>query len=82
MTNLAYKMPKIEIRSFPEDERVLTEKRNNLLSEMETLITRAKRETRELDQTERGRFDIIKKEVNTIDEQLKSFAPTWRNEKR
>jgi len=67
--NLAY-----ETRSLP-DERSLTEQRNNLITEMEGLIQKAKKETRSLDNKEANRFDQIKKQVTTIDEQLKSFAP-------
>ena len=46
-------LPTYEIRSMPS----LLEQRNNLITEMEGLISKAKTETRSMDETETTRFD-------------------------
>ena len=61
-------LPKYEIRSMPS----LLEQRNNLISEMEGLIDKAKKETRSLDDTEVTRFDEIKTEVTKIDKTIQA----------
>lgn len=60
---------KIETRSMP----TLLEQRNNLLAEMETLVSTAQTETRAFTETENTRFDEIKNEVAAIDKTIKAF---------
>ena len=61
-------LPKYEIRSMP----TLLEQRNNLIQEMEGLISKAKEETRSLEDTEVERFDAIKTEVTKIDKTIQA----------
>lgn len=61
-------LPKYETRSMP----TLIEKRNNLIQEMEGMITKARQETRSLDETETTRFEEIKKEVTQIDKTIQA----------
>jgi phage host-nuclease inhibitor protein Gam len=61
-------LPKYEIRSMP----TLLEQRNNLIQEMEGLISKAKEETRSLEDTEAERFDAIKTEVTKIDKTIQA----------
>lgn len=55
--------PVIETRSMP----TLLEQRNNLMTELETLIDTVKSETRALNDTEQSRFNQIKTEIGNID---------------
>ena len=57
-----------ETRSMP----TLVEQRNNLISEMEGLVEKAKNETRSLDDQEITRFDEIKTEVTKIDKTIQA----------
>jgi HK97 family phage major capsid protein len=50
------------------------EQRNNLIQEMEGLISKAKEETRSLEDTEVERFDAIKTEVTKIDKTIQAEA--------
>lgn len=59
---------KIEIRSMP----TLLEQRNNLITEMEGLISKVKKETRSMTDDESNRFDQIKKEVSDIDKTIQA----------
>lgn len=61
-------LPKYEIRSMP----TLLEQRNNLIQEMEGLISKAKEETRSLEDSEATRFDAIKTEVTKIDKTIQA----------
>src|SRR6476620_1374131 len=61
-------LPKYEIRSMP----TLVEQRNNLIQEMEGLISKAKEETRSLEDSEAERFDAIKTEVTKIDKTIQA----------
>jgi HK97 family phage major capsid protein len=61
-------LPKLETRSMP----TLLEKRNNLITEMEGIVEKAKTETRAFDETESTRFDEIKKEVTQIDKTIQA----------
>ena len=75
MTNLAYKMPKIETRmlSFSDmSERQLVEERNNRIENMENLISKGKKESRALSGKEENQFHICKSEVNEIDRLLQA----------
>jgi len=63
------KMPVLlETRAFPETE----ERRNNLITEMESIIEKAKTESRSLSSLEDARFQQIKKEVESIDKKTPS----------
>lgn len=58
----------IEIREYPD----LLEKRNNLIEEMETLISKAKTETRAFTEEEFKRYEEIRKEIENIDKTIKA----------
>ncbi|NFH69048.1 phage major capsid protein [Clostridium botulinum] len=51
----------------------LMEKRNNLITEMESLVNKAKQETRAFDETESARVEEIKKEIRSLDETIKTM---------
>lgn len=59
---------KIETRAMP----TLLEKRNNLITEMEGLIEKAKTETRSMSDDETKRFEEIKTEVTQIDKTIQA----------
>ena len=58
----------IEKRSMP----TLLEQRNNLISEAENLVQKAKTETRSMDETETNRFDQIQGEIKQIDKTIQA----------
>ena len=58
----------LETRALP----ILIEKRNDLLEEMERLISKADTETRAMNTKEITRFNQIKEEIKTIDDTLKA----------
>jgi HK97 family phage major capsid protein len=58
----------IETRSMPS----LLEQRNNLITEMEGLIAKAKEETRSMSDDEGKRYDEIKNEINNIDKTIQA----------
>ena len=58
----------IETRSMPS----LLEQRNNLITEMESLISKAKTETRSMSEDETTRFDQIKGEITQIDKTIQA----------
>lgn len=57
---------KLETRSMP----TLLEKRNNLITEMEGIINKAKTETRSMDEAEQSRFEQIKTDIQSIDKTM------------
>lgn len=57
---------KLETRSMPS----LLEKRNNLITEMEGIISKAKTETRSMDENEQARFEQIKNDIQNIDKTM------------
>lgn len=59
---------KIETRAMP----TLLEKRNNLITELEGLIDKAKTETRSMSEDETKRFEDIKTEVGQIDKTIQA----------
>lgn len=59
-----------EYRALPTNEKGLTEQRSDLMLEMETLINKAKVETRALTDDENKRFEEIRSEVEKIDNTL------------
>jgi HK97 family phage major capsid protein len=69
---------KIEYRSV---QKALVEQRNDLVTEMETIVAKAKEETRAFSDEESSRFETIKADITRIDKTLKaeeesrSFAP-------
>jgi HK97 family phage major capsid protein len=69
---------KIEVRSMP----TLVEQRNNLLDEMEGLLSKSKAETRALTDEESNRFDEIKKEIAKIDKTLTAEEESRAFEKK
>lgn len=68
----------IEIRSMPS----LVEQRNNLLDEMESILKKAKEETRALTEDEANRFDEIKAEIAKIDKTLEAEEEARSFEKK
>lgn len=61
-------LPKLETRSMP----TLLEQRNNLITEMETMISSVKTETRSMNEQESTRFDQIKSEISQIDKTIQA----------
>jgi HK97 family phage major capsid protein len=61
-------LKKIETRAMPS----LLEQRNNLITEMEGLIEKAKTETRSMNEDESNRFDQIKKDISQIDKTIQA----------
>jgi HK97 family phage major capsid protein len=61
--------PIIEYRSMP---KALVEQRNDLVTEMEGIVAKAKEETRAFSDDESKRFDEIKAEITKIDKTLKA----------
>lgn len=59
---------KLETRSMPS----LLEQRNNLITEMEGIISAAKTETRSMNEQEVSRFEQIKKEIQQIDKTIQA----------
>lgn len=69
---------KVETRAMP----TLLEQRNNLLEEMEGLVSKSKTETRSFTDEESNRFDEIKKEVTKIDKTLTAEQESRSFEKK
>jgi hypothetical protein len=61
--------PIIEYRSMP---KALVEQRNDLFTEMESIVAKAKEETRAFSDDESKRYDEIKGEIAKIDKTLKA----------
>ena len=61
-------LPKLEVRSMP----TLLEQRNNLITEMESLVSKVKTETRSMNDQESSRFDQIKTEIQQIDKTIQA----------
>lgn len=59
-----------EYRALPTNEKGLTEKRTELMVEMEGIVQKTKTETRALNDEEEKRFNEIKTEVEAIDRTL------------
>jgi HK97 family phage major capsid protein len=68
----------VEIRSMP----TLVEQRNNLLEEMEGLVSKSKAETRSFTDEESNRFDAIKAEIAKIDKTLAAEEESRSFEKK
>lgn len=64
--------PVIETRAMP----TLLEQRNNLMTELETLIETVKTETRALNDTEQSRFNQIRTEIGNIDKTVQAQQQT------
>jgi HK97 family phage major capsid protein len=62
-----------EYRTLPTNEKGLTEKRTDLMLEMEEIINKSKTETRTLTEEENKRFGEIRTEVEGIDNNLKAI---------
>jgi HK97 family phage major capsid protein len=60
---------KIEYRSV---QKALVEQRNDLVTEMEGIVAKAKEETRSFSDEESSRFETIKTEITKIDKTLKA----------
>ncbi|WP_245602189.1 phage major capsid protein [Peribacillus kribbensis] len=69
---------KIEVRSMP----TLVEQRNNLLEEIEGLLSKSKAETRAFSEEESNRFEAIKKEMAQIDKTLAAEEESRSFEKK
>lgn len=57
-----------EFRALPGEEKGLAEQRNDLVTEMETIVSAAQTENRTFNETEISRFNEIKGEIKKIDE--------------
>lgn len=68
----------LETRSMP----TLIEQRNNLLDEMEGLLSKAKEETRAFTEEESTRYDEIKKEIEQLDKTIKAEEEARAMEKK
>ena len=66
--NVMLKDRVLETRSMPSD----LEHKNNLVQEMESIISKAKTERRNLTTSEQNRFNSVKKEVEALTEKLTS----------
>lgn len=62
----------LEIRTLPVNTKGLEEKREELVTEMEELLNKAKAETREMNDDEVSRYEEIKKEIRNIDVTLEA----------
>ena len=60
----------------------LLEKRNNLLDEMEKIMTQAKTETRALNEEEEKRYDEIEKEIANLDKTIEKEEKRQKLEKK
>lgn len=69
---------KIETRAFPD----LMEKRNNLIEEMEALISKAKTETRAFTEEEFKRYEEIRAEIENLDKTIKAEEEARSFEKK
>ncbi|MGL5149719.1 MAG: phage major capsid protein [Clostridium sp.] len=65
-----------EFRTLPDNKKGLEEKRNDLVEEMENIISGAKEEVRALSDEEEVRFSEIEKEINGIDALIVKEAAT------
>ena len=71
---MSKKVKKIaEYRTLPTNEKGLEEKRTELMLEMNSIIEKAKLEKRAISDEESGKFDQIKKEVESIDKTLRAI---------
>lgn len=68
----------LETRSMP----TLIEQRNNLLDEMEGLLSKAKEEARAFTEEESTRYDEIKKEIEQLDKTIKAEEEARALEKK
>lgn len=64
----------LEIRTLPVNTKELEEKREELVTEMEELLNKAKAETRAMNDDEVSRYEEIKKEIRNIDVTLEAEA--------
>ena len=62
----------LEIRTLPVNTKELEEKREELVTEMEELLNKAKAETRAMNHDEVSRYEEIKKEIRNIDVTLEA----------
>ena len=62
----------LEIRTLPVNTKGLEEKREELVTEIEELLNKAKAETREMNDDEVSRYEEIKKEIRNIDVTLEA----------
>lgn len=69
---------KVETRAFPE----LMEKRNNLIEEMEALISKAKTESRAFTEDEFKRYEEIRAEIESLDKTIKAEEEARNFEKK
>jgi HK97 family phage major capsid protein len=71
--------PKAEYRSV---QKALVEQRNDLVTEMESIVSKAKEETRAFSDEESNRFEAIKVEIAKIDKTLKAEEESRSFEKK
>jgi HK97 family phage major capsid protein len=71
-------MKKVEVRSMP----ALEEQRNNLIEEMEGLLSKTKAETRAFSEEENTRYEAIRNEISQIDKTLAAQEESRSFEKK
>lgn len=67
---------KAEFRALPTNEKALTEKRNDLVLEMEQIVQTAQAETRALTDDESNRYTEIRTEIKNLDTTLDAIEYT------
>lgn len=65
-----------EFRALPTNEKALTEKRNDLVLEMEQIVQTAQAETRSLTDAENNRYTEIRAEIKNVDSTLEAIEYT------
>lgn len=65
-----------EFRALPTNEKSLTEKRNDLVLEMEQIVQTAQAETRSLTDAENNRYTEIRAEIKNVDSTLEAIEYT------
>lgn len=65
-----------EFRALPTNEKALTEKRNDLVLEMEQIVQKAQAETRSLTDDESNRYTEIRAEIKNLDTTLGAIEYT------
>ena len=63
----------IEYRTLPSDAKALEERKNEIIIEMESMLSKAKIEKRNLSQEEQNKFDSLKYEAKGIDQEIRTL---------
>ena len=63
----------IEYRTLPSSAKALEERKNEIIIEMESILSKAKIEKRNLSQEEQNKFDSLKYEAKGIDQEIRTL---------